>query len=288
MANDKLKFTGDVLAPVRALAGFKYAFDISRLTKSFDKYNGVLEKVPEFKYLFPFFEARHRNTNSIVEKLIREANGEIDVLDIPSGLSELGMVMSAQFPNMQYAEGDVGSMLKAKQEVAQKLIGARQNLRFFEADVLKNDEVNAARAHFTHGSSLIVVEGMFKHFKEEEIKSAISNLRSQAGKNTFLVTPDPNFNVANRDHLFKSVPNYAGVLRFMEQVAGESDSTHGFRDEEHAERLLVSGGFKIVDKVPWNLADSVYAQKIGLPRDYQEMTRKVIQDNCKTWILQPN
>lgn len=117
------------------------------------------------KNLAPGLESRYKMIDKILDEL-----GASQVLELASGLSPRGIIMTQKNPTLQYVELDLPDMAHLKHEVLKqcgvKLLG---NLHINSGSILDEKSIASAMSHFNPRQPVTVVsEGILGYLSFEE------------------------------------------------------------------------------------------------------------------------
>lgn len=109
------------------------------------------------------------------------STGIQNVLEIASGLSPSGLLMSEDHPGMEYLETDLPEMSALKSSIASRIMYnlPRANLSFMAADAMDAGQLkHAADAIMREGPLAIANEGLMQYLTHEEKRVLAANIRA--------------------------------------------------------------------------------------------------------------
>lgn len=192
----KVSMTAKLTAYMRQFSDIPFAGDVSRAVqaeKAFEQLHRDQPFAPDdLLWYAPMLEVRYKS----VAAQIRQS-GAHQVLELASGLSLRGLVMTRQDPELTYVETDLPGLNEQKpwlvSELAQRLgFTPPANHQFAAANALDLDQLKAAAQHFQPNQPIAVVnEGLLQYLFMEELEQVTRNvcalLREYGG---VWITPD--------------------------------------------------------------------------------------------------
>lgn len=134
----------------------------------------------------PQIEARFK----IIDREIKK-NGAKQILELASGLSPRGMSLTID-PSYLYVELDLPAILSQKEEVTQRIVGKRDNLKFKPGNALNLDDFKEAVKTFDRSQPIIVTnEGLLRYLNMTEKAIVAKNVLAILNEfNGVWITPD--------------------------------------------------------------------------------------------------
>jgi O-methyltransferase involved in polyketide biosynthesis len=160
------------VAYYRSQAGIKYAQEI------FDELDVVVKPADplEIEYLqhiketkmVPPFEARYK----LINRLIVE-NKSNQILEIASGLSPRGLMMTEEDQSLCYVEVDIPAMAENKRRILRNLFDKnkakpQKNLHIEDGDALYKDSLMSAVRYFENEPITVVNEGLLRYMSFDQ------------------------------------------------------------------------------------------------------------------------
>jgi len=280
----KISFTGDGQGHFKTFYDLPYAKELYDLTteKRLD-YEDISKS--ERRKIIPLFEARHKSTISVIKQIVKE-KGIRQILDMGSGLSGVGLIMTDLYPDLIFIEVDLPEMIEKKETAVymiNKKLRKSTNLYFFPGDVRDSNEVQKAIAPFDlNKPSIVIMEGLFSYYDDSDKIKILENAKKIQGRDGYIITPDPSMD-SNRRKIFK-ILNVEESARQVAEKAGRSFERHGFQNEELTDEFFKNQGFRVEKFRPED-----YTMNSFKNLDIDKVTEKILKDdikkNAKVWVL---
>lgn len=290
---NKISFTADYHAAFKTFYGLRYADRICEMTdgkKAFEEVYGPfsIESAPHMA----IFESRYKSTDRVVRHFINE--GITQVVELAAGVSPRGLILTEEYPKMNFVETDLKPMLDKKQEIIKKLIDEkiaqpRNNLHFSVLNVLNTEEFETVLKSINPNKPVaFVMEGLLPYYEISDKLLISGNILSVLRKTGGVwITPDPSF-TAERQAFIRSMHRAAGgnATGKVEKKTGRNFVDGNFKDEEEAERLLAEQGWSIrkFDSIP---ASQIETLRLIKDTEISKVLADNIREKSKIWALSP-
>lgn len=217
----------------------------------------------------PFFEARFKSVNRILEEI-----DSTQILELAAGFSPRGMDFSQR--GVLYVETDLPGMIEQKRQLVAAILGSiPANLRFAPASVLNQPGLMAACANFRPDSIAITTEGLLRYLtfpEKTQLAANVHAILSQYGG--VWITPDI--------HLREWVVQRASAdfhNRIVETVGRDLDPNY-FDNLAHARSFFESCGFAVEERM---LLDGIRDSVISLAQAPSALLDQL--ENRRTFVL---
>lgn len=247
--HENISPTAKLVAYWRKFSDIPYSQDIASLFNTEevfkDKFVGLNDDDQENNALAAFLELRYK---SILHEIKKSAIKQ--VLEFASGISLRGLSMTED-KTITYVETDLPLITKEKIKVVKSMmekhrIAGRENLFFYEANILNPGEIENATAHFRADEPIAIInEGLFQYLTKEEKKKAAQNILSLLKKyGGIWLTPDLETKEQIHDHPFDK-DRYRNFFDMVERSTGRNFKDNAFKDEEELVSFFEDLGFSI-------------------------------------------
>ena len=222
--------------------------------------------------LVPYFEARYWSTNEELEK-----SGVNQILELGSGLSPRGALMTSNHEVTRYVEFDLLDMINQKKEILKELrdnghLEKSNRLYFFAGNANSSDDILDTCKHFKQESIAIVCEGLLRYmsFADKEILMAsIVDILNRFGG--VFITPDTEC----QDRVAMRPGSLEARDRHSERM-GYDVTPNTFTDIKHARDFFRNCGFTIKERPLVDVLDQcVSIENLKLNR---KMVKKMLTD----------
>ncbi|MCW6160087.1 MAG: class I SAM-dependent methyltransferase [Candidatus Micrarchaeales archaeon] len=180
------------------------------------------------------FEARYK----IINKYLHDS-GNVQILELASGLSPRGLLMAENNASVNYVEVDLPAMLEQKKAVLALIKPSLpENLHLEEGNALKLEELRTATRHFDKKKSIAVIhEGLLRYLSFEEkieVGRNIATLLREFGG--VWITPD--ITLSSRVH-------GGQIVEQTKRITGVDITANTFKDVDEAKRFFEGLGFSV-------------------------------------------
>lgn len=188
------------------------------------------------------------------------STGITNIIELASGLSPTGLLLSEDHPQLEYLEADLPDMHVLKSGIAAKILAGRErtNLRFMPVDVLRRQQLEAAVHSFSRAGSVCVAnEGLLQYFTHDEKRKLAQSLRSCLPKGSAWITTDV---VRKKD--FSRAFSKSSYTERMRQVLADKTGRDmvacAFDSFEEAETLFTECGFVVYPRRQLDLVPKLF------------------------------
>jgi len=189
--------------------------------------------------LAPELEARYK----LIDKLLDESSIQ-QVLELASGLSPRGLILTEKDFDTQYAELELKEMAQLKQSILGAISIPPNNLHITPGNALRAEDFNAAIKSFDISKRMAVLnEGLLRYLNFDEKTLVAKNVHSVLSRfGGIWITCDttPKSFLNTQDTLTKP-----GMNRDLSSISQKDFTKNMFEDEPHVERFFSDLGFSV-------------------------------------------
>ena len=241
-AFDQISQTAFMTSLARQFTDIPYAKEIARLIEA--------QRTARFAVLL---EARFKAINQMMKQY-----SITQILELASGFLPRGLTMSAD-PRITFIESDLPAMIRNKEQLAQRLIGERANLRFLEIDATSHpNPLWQCSAYFkTEQPVLILCEGLLMYLTMDEKKQVCANVRELLQQyGGVWITPDFTSTMGLRQ---TQQDNSAlqQQLQTLTKLTGRSLSDNAFASFDEARQFVQEQGFRLAEYSMLNVIEQL-------------------------------
>jgi len=244
---EKISPTAWKTAYLRTFADIKYAREIFEELEENLKASISPEELKKFNEsnkpeLAPQYEARYK----LLNKLLKES-GINQFLELASGFSPRGILMTEENPSIEYVEVDLPGILSEKKKIVEKLIAKsklrrRDNLHFEEENALETNSLLEAAHFFQQKPIAVFHEGLLRYLNFEEKAIIAKNIHSLLERfGGVWITPD----ISMKKIIQAEKDIYGENKTFSEKMTGINIEENLFENEEQAQKFFRGLGFTI-------------------------------------------
>ena len=271
---DRIAHTAWGPAYNRAQAGIKYAPEIFDAIDAVVKPTDPLEKeylnTRKESGIGPRFEARYILTNRLLAQ-----NKTSQILEIASGLSPRGQIMTEEDPSLTYVEVDLPTMTENKRKILKKLFTEgvakpQKNLHIEDGNSLDFESLTSAIKYFKNAPISIINEGLLSYFNFDQKAIMAKNIRSLLEKfGGVWITPD--INLVKKQTI-------TSHQKLVKELSGINIQDNEFADEESAIKFFEDAGFIVERHTLLEVADELVSiKKLGLSKkDTEEILNRPV------------
>jgi O-methyltransferase involved in polyketide biosynthesis len=224
--------------------------------------------------LAPQFEARFKLINRLFEE-----NKTDQVLELAAGLASRGLILTDKYPDLEYVELDLPSMVSSKRQLLQDLYSKkkavpREGLRVVDGDALSYESLAASVADFEQKPITVINEGLLRYLNMKQKAEVARNVHMLLqGFGGTWITSD----ITTKQVLTYQEERMANRAR-VKRLTGIDVGDNSFDDFDAAEVFFNNLGFSVERRLFTEVtSELVSPKKQGVSdEDVEKMLRSAV------------
>jgi len=274
-AFEKVASTAYGVAELRAYSDIPYAAATLRF---------IEEAVPlEQRITYPTTQAPQLEARQkLIDKLVTEVGGH-QMLELASGLSTRGLVLTTADPTLAYVEIDLAGMVHAKQELLNQLLHGKQpptNLHLIAGSVLDAAVFSEADTYLSPGPVTVINEGLLRYLTFDEKAQVAANIKTLLQTHGgYWITPD----ITLAAGLQQEAQQAPGQQEAIDTLLGQTISSNSFASVDAAKEFFEEQGYRVaIHPFSEALPQLTSPKNLGL----SEIETMAVLEHCAVFVMQ--